>query len=571
VKLSSPTARADATQASRALWLFAVALIVACVLRLGARELRPMHVDETTQSVKLGEMLSGKYQYDPRDHHGPTLLYATVPWMVVMGRSWNELSESDLRLIPALFGISLLLLLGLIYDGLDKTALAWAALFTAVSPLMVFYSRYYIMEVLLVWFTFACIACGWRYFMSRRLIWLLWCGVCAGAMHATKETCVLHFSAMAVALAVVYIAEFFSAGAGLGVVHRNRRQPVRWRHALVFVAAAAGTSMLLFSQFFTEGMGVVDSVMTYFKMMDRAGGQGHEKSFTYYLGLLWGGSMVGSPASADVSIFSGQRWAQLLGITPSPLVIVSEAIVMLLAIVGCLGAFLSRPSRQASVQLVRFLAVYGIVTFFIYSSISYKTPWCIMGAWHALILMAGYGVHIILRSIWHVWTHRVVAAIVLLVAGNLALQSWRVTRDYAAYARNPYNYSMTAADCLEWVGRIYKFGELHPDGQGLVIAQSDFNGGWPLPWYLARRFPNYQWQGGVLEPEKASIMLLSTASEAQLLQSVAEASQTEAFDARFERQVVTLHSSGSLVVYVEKDLWQRYVAGQPWPESPVQQ
>ena len=59
VKLSSPEARAGAQELSRALMLLLVAFVLAAFLRFPDRAARPMHVDETTQSVKLQELMSG--------------------------------------------------------------------------------------------------------------------------------------------------------------------------------------------------------------------------------------------------------------------------------------------------------------------------------------------------------------------------------------------------------------------------------------------------------------------------------------------------------------------------------
>lgn len=579
VKLSSPESRADASQLSRALVLLLVAVVAACVLRFPSREIKTMHTDEATQAVKLHEMMEGRYHYDPKDHHGPTLLYSTLPLLWSGGTEWEELTESQLRLVPALYGAALLLLLILAGDGMGRMALAWAALFIAVSPLMVFYSRYYIMEVLLVFFTFGCIACGWRFFMTRRVSWLVWAGVCAGLMHATKETCVLHFAAMGVALLAVYIAEFFSAGAGLGVVNRNRKTPIQRRQLVLFAACAAGTSIVMFSQFFTEWQGVWDSIATYWNMLGRAGGQGHEKPFGYYFDLLRGGVISGrdlwvnsDPKGEGPRLLSWAEWSSVLCLTPDARrAVFTEAIPMVLALIGCVAAFTAKPARHQSNHLVRFLAVYGIVTFFIYSVISYKTPWCIMGAWHALLIMAGLGAETLIRLFWNVWAQRVMIALLAMASAHLALQSWRATRDFARESRNPYNYSMTAPDVLEWVAKIERFAELHPDGRNLRIDQSDLNGGWPLPWYLSRRFPNYHWDGREnMDPANASVLLLSRAADEMLQAQLAGEGQAEAFANQFVSNMVTLHPSGSLQIYVKKDLWEQYVS-RPWPPLAVQQ
>ena len=62
---------------------------------------------------------------------------------------------------------------------------------TAISPALVFYSRYYIQETLLVFFTLAAVGCGWRYLRTHRLGWIVAAGASVGMMHATKETWIL--------------------------------------------------------------------------------------------------------------------------------------------------------------------------------------------------------------------------------------------------------------------------------------------------------------------------------------------------------------------------------------------
>src|SRR5688572_9486624 len=72
-----------------------------------------MHADEANQAVMLDELITaGHYAFDPRDHHGPTLYYAAVPlaWMRDE-RTLATLTETTVRLVPALFGtVSVILL-----------------------------------------------------------------------------------------------------------------------------------------------------------------------------------------------------------------------------------------------------------------------------------------------------------------------------------------------------------------------------------------------------------------------------------------------------------------------------
>ena len=128
-----------------------------------------MHGDEANQAYKAGLKLfeEGVYLYDPGDHHGPSLYYLTLPILALSGaRTFAETTESEYRLLPVLFGIGLVLLLWPLGAGLGRAAAVVAAVLTALSPAMVFYSRYYIQETLLVFFTLATILAVWRYMQT---------------------------------------------------------------------------------------------------------------------------------------------------------------------------------------------------------------------------------------------------------------------------------------------------------------------------------------------------------------------------------------------------------------------
>src|ERR1051325_6775812 len=134
----------------------------ALALRLPSLGNRPFHGDEAVHAFKFRELWEhGVYRYDPNEFHGPSLYYAALPTVQSNGRhSFAETRESDYRLATALVGIALIPLLALIRDGLGRRATLFSALSIAISPAFVFYSRYYIQEIFLVFFTFAAIGCG---------------------------------------------------------------------------------------------------------------------------------------------------------------------------------------------------------------------------------------------------------------------------------------------------------------------------------------------------------------------------------------------------------------------------
>src|SRR2546427_6695174 len=180
--------------------LFAIGIALA--LRCPRLDVRPMHNDEAVNAIKFGQLWEhGLYKYDPNEHHGPALFYSTLPTArLTSSPDFDHLTATKLRLVTVLAGVGLVLLLPLIADGLGRKATVWAAIFTAASPAMVFYSRYYIHEMLLVFFTFLALAAGWRYWRTRKLGWALLSGTGLGLMSATKENFVITVAAAVLAL-----------------------------------------------------------------------------------------------------------------------------------------------------------------------------------------------------------------------------------------------------------------------------------------------------------------------------------------------------------------------------------
>src|SRR4051794_14740441 len=104
-------------------------IAAALVLRVPALATRPLHNDEAVNAIKVTELLQqNRYVYDPDEYHGPTLLYATLPFLWLSGaRNSAELKDGTLRLAPVVFGVGLIFLLLLFADGLGRHALLWSA------------------------------------------------------------------------------------------------------------------------------------------------------------------------------------------------------------------------------------------------------------------------------------------------------------------------------------------------------------------------------------------------------------------------------------------------------------
>src|SRR5690242_3181107 len=125
-----------------------VLTVGAAIFRLADLGNRPFHGDEAVHAFKFLELLKhGVYTYDANEFHGPTLYYAVLPFAWLHDRhNLADFLEQDFRLPIALFGAAMVLLLAPLTSGLGRRAVLIAGLFTAISPALVFYSRYYIQE-----------------------------------------------------------------------------------------------------------------------------------------------------------------------------------------------------------------------------------------------------------------------------------------------------------------------------------------------------------------------------------------------------------------------------------------
>lgn len=512
--------------------LILAATVVALVLRLPRLQQRPMHGDEAVHADKFRLLLEEDYyEYDPNEYHGPTLNYLTlIPAKLAGAEKLTEVTEFTLRIVPVFFGVCLILLLLFMTEGLGKGAAFYAAVLTAISPAMVFYSRYYIMEILLVCFTFGVIVSGYRYTVNRKMIWAVLTGVFLGLMHATKETCVIAYGAMFLALVLTLLMQR-RKGAFVNAVKPS--------HLAGGVVAGLGVSALFFSSFLSHPEGILDSIRTYTTYLDRANQTSlHIQPWSYYLKML-----------VFFRYGDGPFW--------------SEAPIVLLAIVGFIAAMTKKGASFANVQLVRFLAFYTLVLTIIYSCIPYKTPWCLLGFLHGMILMAGVGAVFLVRLSPNVLPRLIVIALLFEGSVYLTWQAYLTEYKYYADSRNPYVYAHPTSEIYTVVQKIKEYASAHEDGHDMhvdiICPGKDY---WPLPWYL-RSFRNVYWFDSVgKDADSAPLVIASPEVEGALTEKLYRLTPVEKrqmylflFD---EPYYVWLRPEIKLLGYVRKDLWDRF-------------
>ena len=144
--------------------IFILILIGAIILRFWHLDLKLLHHDEAIHAWFSYELLTkGAWMYDP-SYHGPFLYYVTAGMFAALG-------SSDLvaRLLPCLFGTLLIPLVYCIYrlEYITKNQTLLVALFLAISPDMIYFSRFLRHDIFMLFFTFLLLV-AFLYYLERR-------------------------------------------------------------------------------------------------------------------------------------------------------------------------------------------------------------------------------------------------------------------------------------------------------------------------------------------------------------------------------------------------------------------
>jgi uncharacterized protein (TIGR03663 family) len=446
---------------------FFIVALIGLAIRLPKLDARPMHTDEAVNAYIVGQLLAGEpFIYDPRDRHGPALAALALPIVRVQGaKSFSDLTESELRVVPVVAGTITIVLFDAAVEMFGFVPSLLAAILFAVAPLPVYYDRYFIHESLFCAATFGLILSGWRASQTRSAHQAALAGVCAALMLASKETALLHFFALAAA-AVVF--RFTS------VREASQMRQGQWKTIFTATISFLLLSAALFTWFGRNWKTLPALLHAAPDLFARAAGQGHEKPF-WYLGRLLAVGWSGG----------------------------------LLVAFACFGLFIVVRRRDASPY--QWLAYYGLLIAVIYSLIPYKTPWLALNLWLPLTLFAASAV----ESLWRWGTTKfpqratipAFCILAVLIGVLIAHDTRQSVFLYPADESNPYAYAQTSEDILglpvEIADLARRNGIATP--RITVIAADP----WPLPWYLRHFSEVGFWQPGQ-QAKDANFFVTST-------------------------------------------------------------
>ncbi len=517
-------AREATVDMSERFWFVAslAIMFLAVVLRFYDLDLVPLHHDEGVNGNFLVRLVrEGAYQYNPENYHGPTLYYfaALFPNLlrILFGAKAQNgigLTTTAIRFIPALFGLATVGLVFTLRRNLGTIATLSAAFMLAVSPGLVYISRYFIHESLFVFFTFGIVVAALKYYETANVGYLLLAALSAALLFATKETAII--SAVVVLLAFL-VTHYYRRlrredTNATSQKSKKRRAGGTSREPKGFLAQVGGPSKLAFwllialvlfvavnilfySSFFTNfPKGVWDSIKT-FEFWTKTGRRDHKHPFETYLWWL----LLQEPA---------------------------------LLLLGAIGAILIVLKPTKAFALFSAAWAFGLIA--AYSLISYKTPWLLVNFLVPLALSGGFALQWIydeLRQLDVSATLRVTALCVVwfvvagLVPGLMRAQTQKklhvktfipgyqtLDLNFVNYDNDAgyyvYVYAHTRRELLKLVGEIDRIAQKTPQGSatGITVVSPEY---WPLPWYF-RNYSRVGYYGSMAQSNEPVIIANQT-------------------------------------------------------------
>ncbi|MFB0525291.1 MAG: hypothetical protein ACETVZ_07095, partial [Phycisphaerae bacterium] len=213
----------------------------------------------------------------------------------------------------------------------------------------------------------------------------------------------------------------------------------------------------------------------------------------------------------------------------------------------------------------RFIAFYTLIMTVIYSVIRHKTPWCMLGFLHGMILLAGVGAAALIKLTSNILARTIISLLLLAGGVHLAWQAYLANYVYYADPRNPYVYAHTTTDVLTMVQRIEEIAQVHEDGNAMEIHficpdEHDF---WPFPWYLRSFSRVGYWNTVTDKVVSASVIIASASVEQELLSRLYELpppGQKRLYVPLFDTYIES-RPQIELRGYVPKELWDRFQKG----------
>lgn len=465
---------------------FVLILILAFILRFWQLDLKLLHHDEAIHSWFCYELLTkGAWQYDP-SYHGPFLYFVTTGLFALIGPS-----DFAARLLPSLFGFCILPLVWYIYKigYLNKNQTLIAALLIAISPDMVYFSRFLRHDIFMLFFTMLLMVAILYWFERGQTRFAILAAVAAAGALSCKEE-------MPVIIIIFLLFFAFAAWKGRFVL------PIQWKtDLLLFTVLVVALMSLLYSAFFfhTDTLIGQNFAITTQAIHFEANTTGWYRAIEHWT-AMHNQQRLGGPMYYYI-----------------PLFLLYELPVFILGIIGTLQFMTDglrpvlffrkvknwirghrfalsagdlanvtlqqlrqgRDTDRKSDEFFRFCIVWMIGTMAFYAYVGEKVPWLIIAQLLPMCFVATYKLN------WQKTVFALAGCIFLIV------MTWHV-----AFVPADINEPIVQVQNSEEMREVMA---LMDASDHVVIASKDY---WPVPWYYrGDRWNKIEFYGGLTSVE----------------------------------------------------------------------
>ncbi|WP_319580029.1 flippase activity-associated protein Agl23 [uncultured Methanospirillum sp.] len=439
--------------------IFILIFLLGLMVRIILPEVKLLHHDEAIHAWFTYDLITkGTYLYDPM-YHGPLLYYLT-------GAAFLLFKDSDMivRFLPGLFGAAIIPLFWILYrEGWVKCNHALVgALFFAISPCMVYFSRFLRHDIFQLFFTVALLVFLLMYFDKGRWQDAAGAAVCAACGLSLKED---------MPFTLLIFGSFFL----FMILNGRIALPLTWRRDLgagLLIMVAIGATC--YTTFFTHPEMFIQAPFKAIEHWMGIHGQCRLCGGPYWYLLILGLYEVPIALLAGVAVWQ-------YGIREKGFAEVRIGIASYLKqLIGGGGFFKPYVGIGDRSRFFFLLALYWtVLSMIFYGYVGEKVPWLIIHQLFPMILLAAYDVQ----------------SRVKFIAVGIACVFLCVMMVHVCYTPADINEPMVQVQNSEDMREVMK---LIDNSNSVVVATESY---WPLPWYYrGDKWDKISFYGHKVEP-----------------------------------------------------------------------
>ncbi len=438
-----------ASEIDRTRLAFAAIILLAFALRIADLGTRAMHHDESLHATYAWYLYKGDgYHYDPL-MHGPLQFYVMAFFYLLFGDS-----ETTARLFAVLCGTAIVFLPYLLRREMTLPGSLIAAIFLAVSPTFLYFSRFARDDIYLDCFTLVMVLAFFAYLRSRRTRSVFIFAAAAALAVASMEASYIFLFVMASFIGLAALLDWISRGTVGGSI-RQALSCISLETWLLGIGIFVFITVVLYSTFLSNPYGLWDTRQSLLSAdrKDILGG------LTYWI-------------SQHGVARGGQPWFYYLLLLP-----LYEQFALLFGLAGALWALTRRHLFSS------FLLYWAALSFVLYGWAGEKMPWLFLHPLLPLILLAASFCGRLLTLVRSSGRATIVAILAILAV----MESHSALALSYADAANPTEmliYVQTSNDVPTVARQVIALtSRLHGTTPMIQVDNADLQG-WPFEWYF---------------------------------------------------------------------------------------